>query len=62
MSHPLPGVPVPKGMTDRRVAEDALTDDEGYYRGGTVGVVHEIDDEVPDNAHWKGWVWKGWVW
>lgn len=44
-------------MTDRRIAEDALTDDEGYYRGGTVGVVHEIDDEVPDNAHWKGWVW-----
>jgi hypothetical protein len=37
--------------------EGDLTDEHGFYHGRVNGVCHEIDDEVPDNAHWKGWVW-----
>lgn len=65
MSHPLPGQP-PVPSHDERVlqiarafnaAQLAQTDGEGFYRGRAQGVVHVIDDDVPDNAHWKGWVW-----
>jgi hypothetical protein len=58
MTRPLPGQPEPVPF-GRRINEmhAALTDDEGYFRGREFGVLHEIDDEVPDNAHWKGWVW-----
>lgn len=58
MTRPLPGRPEPKPFgRAANEAEDALTDSEGYYHGHAAGVTHVTDDEVPDNAHWKGWVW-----
>lgn len=67
MSHPLPGQSRKRVSAEERAArarvraqdlEDALTDLDGYYHGHTgKAPAHVIDDEVPDNAHWKGWVW-----
>ena len=65
MTHPLPGhdpmrpseyyQALALAWASRR--EGDLTDEHGFYHGRVNGVCHEIDDEVPDNAHWKGWVW-----
>lgn len=44
---------------ERQVAEwnAENTDSAGYLRGWIGGVPHGVEDEVPENAHWKGWVW-----
>jgi len=39
------------------VEVERRTTDEHGYTSGWVGVAQVTDDEVPDNAHWKGWVW-----
>jgi hypothetical protein len=58
VTRPLPGQPERKPFgRAMNEAQDALTDSEGYFRAPVIAVDHVIDDEVPDNAHWKGWVW-----
>jgi hypothetical protein len=37
--------------------EAQRTDADGYFTGVVNATVHEIDEEVPDDAHWKGWLW-----
>ena len=66
MSHPLPGqppMPDHEALREERLLEVVLreqqretaeVDADGFYHGWTTGTGHAIDDEVPDNAHWKG--------
>lgn len=65
-THPLPGQGAMRppeyyqALAARRAREweERDTDEDGIYHGlAPRGVVHLIGEDVPDNAHWKGWVW-----